>query len=192
MSRWFWVRHGPTHQRAFTGHRDVPADLSDLAALERLRQRLPSGALVVASDLTRASATADAIAQGRDRLPDRPGLREFDFGDWDGKGFAEVSASNPELSRRYWDEPGDCAPPNGESWNEAAARVERVVADLRQAHPGRDMIVVAHLGVILTRLHAARGGAAREVLAQPLEPLSLTELRWDGQRWSEISANETP
>ncbi|MDX5383564.1 MAG: histidine phosphatase family protein, partial [Rhodobacterales bacterium] len=29
MTRFFWLRHGPTHQKVFTGWRDVPADLSD-------------------------------------------------------------------------------------------------------------------------------------------------------------------
>lgn len=188
MSRWFWIRHGPTHQKCFTGHRDVPADLSDRAALSRLSAALPEGALVVSSDLSRARATADAIQGPRQRLADRPALREFHFGIWDGMRFDAVSARDPVLSRRYWEVPGDVAPPGGESWNAAAARVDAEVAALQAAHPGRDMIAVAHLGVILTRLHAARGGPAADVLAQDIAPLSLTELHWDGG-WTEIAAN---
>lgn len=191
MSRWFWIRHGPTHQKSFTGHRDVPADLSDRAALARLSAALPPQALVVSSDLARARATAGAIAGARTRLEDRPGLREFHFGLWDGMGFEAVSARDPVLSRRYWEAPGDVAPPGGESWNQAAARVDREVAALQAAHPGRDIVAVAHFGVILTRLHAARGGSAADVLAQQIAPLSLTELHWDG-RWTEISANRLP
>jgi hypothetical protein len=45
----------PTHQTTFTGWRDVPADLSDDAALDRLDAYLPPDALVVSSDLNRAS-----------------------------------------------------------------------------------------------------------------------------------------
>ena len=191
MSRWFWIRHGPTHQKSFTGHRDVHADLSDVAALARLQAALPADALVVSSDLSRARSTADAIAGPRQRLTHRPGLREFDFGIWDGMGFEAVSARDPVLARRYWEAPGTVAPPGGESWNAAAARVDREVAALQAEHPGRDIAVVAHLGVILTRLHAARGGAAADVLAQEIAPLSLTELRWDGA-WTEISANRQP
>ena len=33
--RLWWVRHGPTHEKAMTGWRDVPADLSDTAAIAR-------------------------------------------------------------------------------------------------------------------------------------------------------------
>ena len=112
MKRLWWLRHGPTHEKAFCGWRDVPADLSDRARLARLRDFLPQ-APVVSSDLSRARQTADAVAAGRPRLPDHPDLREFHFGDWDGKTFAEVSERWPDLSRAYWEQPGDIAPPGG-------------------------------------------------------------------------------
>ena len=61
MSRIFWVRHGPTHAKAMVGWTDLPADLSDAARLARLTDHLPSDALVISSDLSRAAATADVI-----------------------------------------------------------------------------------------------------------------------------------
>ncbi|MCR8724016.1 histidine phosphatase family protein [Frigidibacter sp. ROC022] len=176
MTRFWWVRHGPTHQKVFTGWRDVPADLSDTAAIARLDAALPAGALLVSSDLSRAVATADALARGRRRLPHRADLREFHFGDWDGKGFAEIAEAHPDLSRRYWEVPGDVAPPGGESWNAAAARVARAVTALHRDHPGRDIVVVAHFGVILTQLQAALGQSPAQVIARTIDPLSLTRI----------------
>ncbi|MEL6690718.1 MAG: histidine phosphatase family protein [Pseudomonadota bacterium] len=168
----WWIRHGPTHQKAFTGWRDVPADLSETAALERLSNFLPD-APVVSSDLIRTRDTADAIANGRPRLPDHPGLREFDFGAWDGLTFDVVSAKWPELSRRYWEEPGDIAPPEGESWNDASARVENARREIMAGHSG-DLIIVAHFGCILTQVQRAAGCSAYEVLAQTIDNLSVT------------------
>ncbi len=180
MTRFWWVRHGPTHERAFCGWRDVPADLSDLPALARLSALLPH-APVIASDLLRARQTAEAIAGARPRLPDAPGLREFHFGDWDGRTFDEVSASHPDLSRAYWEEPGDITPPGGESWNTAARRVDRVVEGL--IGQGPDLILVAHFGVILSQLAPALRQTPAEVLAQRIDNLSVTCLRLDGQGW---------
>ena len=74
MSDWFWIRHGPTHEKNFTGWRDVPADLSDRALIDRLSSYLPSEAVVVSSDLTRSVTTADALAGARPRLPHEPNL----------------------------------------------------------------------------------------------------------------------
>ncbi|MFW5641584.1 MAG: histidine phosphatase family protein, partial [Roseicyclus sp.] len=140
VARLWWVRHGPTHERAFTGWRDVPADLSDTAALARLDAHLPTGALLVSSDLARAAATADRLASGRTRLPNEAALREFDFGRWDGLRFDAIAARDPELSRAFWETPGPVRAPDGESWNEVAARVTAAIDALAMAHPGRDLI----------------------------------------------------
>ena len=173
MTTFWWVRHGPAHQKTFTGWRDVPADLSDRAALDRLARYLPQGALVISSDLRRSVATADAIQRGRRRLPHDPDLREFHFGDWDGKHFTEVAISDPELSRAYWEDPGHHAPPGGESWFQSEARVTRAVARLPKA---QDIILVAHFGVILTQLRLALGVSPHQVLAQKIDNLSVTRI----------------
>lgn len=183
MSRWWWVRHGPTHQKALTGWRDVPADLSDTAAITRLSDALPAAALLVSSDLIRASATADALAHGRQRLPHAPALREFDFGAWDGLDFATVAARDPVLSRSYWEAPGDVAPPDGESWNAARARIDRFVEAMNKRHPGRDIIAVAHFGTILTQVQKALGISPAEALSQPIAPLSLSRFDWCDGVW---------
>lgn len=191
MTRWFWIRHGPTHQKTLTGWRDVPADLSDTAQIARLHADLPKDAVVVSSDLSRASATADCLSDGRERHPDMFGLREFHFGDWDGRHFKDVAATDPELSRSYWENPGDVTPPGGESWNASARRVDAAVAELGARHKGRAIILVAHFGVILTRLQRAQGSTARAVLAQKIDPLSVTELHQNSDGWEVVRVNHT-
>lgn len=175
MSRIFWVRHGPTHEKAFVGHRDVPADLSDTAALTRLSAALPMDAPIVSSDLLRTRQTARAIANGRPLLPPQRALREFDFGVWDGMHWSDVAKTWPDLSRAYWEEPGDVAPPDGESWNAAAGRINAAVDKLIEVHSG-PVIVVAHFGVILTQVQRALGSSAYEALSHRIDPLSLTEI----------------
>ena len=191
MTVWHWVRHGPTHEKAFVGWRDVPADLSDVAQIGRLNSVLPQEALLVSSDLIRASATADAVALGRERLPNDPGLREFNFGDWDGLTFDVVAERDPELSRLYWEEPGDVAPPGGESWNAAAARIARVVDGMNAAHPDREIIAVAHIGVILSQVALALTGSATQALSHKIDNLSVTTLRFEGA-WSVERINHVP
>lgn len=181
MTRLWWVRHGPTHSKAFAGWRDIPADLSDHAALARLNAHLPQDALVVSSDLVRAVATADTLSQGRRRLPHQPALREFHFGLWDGMTFAEVSARWPDLSRQYWEEPGHVAPPGGESWVQGEARIHAATDALISTYPGCDIIAVAHFGTILTQYQRAARLSAYAALAQPIDNLSVTCLRFDGE-----------
>ena len=173
MSVWHWVRHGPTHAKTFVGWRDLPADLSDTDAIQRLRAYLPGGALVVSSDLVRASATADAI--GGRRLSDCAQLREFHFGAWDGQAFGQIAERDAALSRAYWETPGEVAPPGGESWNTAAHRVETAVRRIEATHQG-PFIAVAHIGVILTQVQHVLGLSAQEAIAHKIDNLSITTL----------------
>ncbi|MBM2575754.1 histidine phosphatase family protein [Jannaschia sp. Os4] len=169
MTRLWLVRHGPTHARTLIGHTDRPADLSDAARLRRLSAALPH-APVVSSDLSRTRATAAAIAGDRPRRPDEPALREFHYGDWEDRAFDTFDGP---LSRAFFETPGDVRPPNGESWNDVAARAGAAVARLSR---GGDLILVVHFGVILTQWARATGHAPAEVLAQPVAPLSLTRI----------------
>ncbi|MGJ8546419.1 MAG: histidine phosphatase family protein [Sulfitobacter sp.] len=193
MTRWHWVRHGPTHEKAFTGWRDVPADLSDHAQLAQLNAFLPEKSLIIASDLCRASATADALkSANRSRLPDNPDLREFDFGIWDGMEFSAVAARDPALSRAYWETPGDIRAPQGESWNDAAARVAKTVDNLNAQYPDRDIIAVAHFGVILTQIQQAQGITPHAALSQLIDNLSVTRLTHEAGVWSAPLINHLP
>lgn len=189
--RWWWVRHGPTHQKTLTGWRDVPADLFDTGKLTRLADFLPADALVVSSDLLRARATADAIADGRERLPHDPALREMNFGDWDGRHFSEIAESHPQLSREFWEAPGDTRPPNGESWNDLASRVGAFTMATMAKHPGREIIAVAHIGVILTQVQIARAQSPAEAMAQPIGNLSVTSLTY-ANGWTAELINHEP
>lgn len=189
----WWVRHGPTHRKEMVGWSDVPADLSDTAALARLDAYLPE-APVVSSDLLRARATADAIQGARPRLPHVPGLREINFGAWELKSAATLYEDDPETLSAYWDDPSHVRPPGGgESFSDLARRVNGVLDGLLDALlVSGDLIAVAHFGVILTQLHRARGGTVKEVMAQRIENLSVTALRFDGIAWHEDIANHLP
>ena len=193
MTTWHWVRHGPTHEKTFVGWRDVPADLSDTAQIARLNEALPQDALIISSDLIRASATADAVAGAqRTRLAHHVDLREINFGIWDGMGFQDVAARDPELSLAYWEKPGDVQAPEGESWNQTAARVNVVVDRMNAAHPNAHIIAVAHFGVILTQVQRAAGVSAYEAMAHKIDNLSITQLQFEAGHWSTQRINHMP
>ena len=193
MTTWHWVRHGPTHAKTFVGWRDIPADLSDTAALSRLSDHLPKKAVLVSSDLRRCVATADALGTDtRTRLPHDRDLREIHFGLWDGMLFSDVAKRDPALSRAFWETPGLVQAPGGESWNEAAARIDKAVDALNAAHPNADIIAVAHFGAILTQVQRAAGVSAYEAMAHKIDNLSVTRIRFDAGRWAVDAINQTP
>lgn len=193
MTTWHWVRHGPTHEKTFVGWRDVPADLSDIEQVARLNAHLPQEALLISSDLIRCVATADVVEHAtRRRLPHHADLREMHFGVWDGMHFSDVAARDPELSRAYWETPGDVQAPEGESWNQTAARVHGVVDAMNAAHPEAHIIAVAHFGVILTQVQRALGVTAHQAMAHKIDNLSVTRITHRAGDWEVETINHLP
>lgn len=188
MTRLWLVRHGPTGARGMCGWSDLPADLSDADALRRLSRALPPVPMV-SSDLSRAVATADALAGPRPRLPHDRDLREMHFGAWEMRTHAEAEAEDAVLARALWEEPGDHAPPGGESWNALCARVWGTLDRFLEAG---EVIVVCHFGPILAALQRARGITALQVFGQRIEPLSLTVLAREDVGWRVEAVDRRP
>lgn len=192
MTRIYMVRHGPTHAKTMVGWSDLPADLSDVAAIERLSRYLPEQAVVVSSDLSRAISTADAIQENRARLTHRRGLRELNFGAWELRSFKEIEAEDPEHIRAFWDEPGYVSAPDGESWNEICVRVDREVDALIESHRGQDIIVVAHFGAIVTQIQRAEKLSAYNAFGHRIDNLSVTEFRHTNGEFQTGRINHLP
>lgn len=192
MTRLHLVRHGPTHAKSMVGWSDLPADLSDTAAIGRLIAHLPGDAVVISSDLSRAMATADAIQGTRARLPHDPDLREMHFGSWELRAYAEIEAEDPARIRAFWEHPGDVRPPGGESWHDLRTRVDTAIDRLIATHPGRDLVVVAHFGVILCQLQRALDLTPEEAFAQRIDNLSVTALTRRPRSWDVGEINHRP
>jgi broad specificity phosphatase PhoE len=174
------------------GWSDLPADLSDHAAIARLQNHLPVDAIVVSSDLSRAIDTATAIQGTRHRLPHDPDLREINFGSWELRGFSEIEAEDPERVFAYWDNPGDVRPPQGESWNEVRARVDVAIDALIARYADADLVIVAHFGVILTQVQRAMNLEAQQAFSHRIDNLSVTDIAHDGSIWTMGTINHLP
>ncbi len=187
--KWWWVRHGPTHAKTMVGWTDLPADLSDTLAIQKLADFLPD-APIISSDLSRAVDTATAIQGDRSRLPHSKELREINFGAWENRSFADVEAQDAALIRAYWEQPGDVAPPDGESWNAVETRIHQFV----DTYPldTENIIVVAHMGVILTQVRRALQISAYEAFSHKINNLSVTCTEFRDDAWRANMINHHP
>jgi broad specificity phosphatase PhoE len=118
---------------------------------EALGQRLSLMRLdvIVASDLQRARATAQAIARHHG-LPveEDADLREIAFGEWEGKTYDEVVTCDAALMQRWDADPTTTAPPGGETVTQHHARVVRALERWHGRYPQRTVLWAVHGGVI--------------------------------------------
>ncbi|RGP39090.1 histidine phosphatase family protein [Pseudotabrizicola alkalilacus] len=188
MTRLHLVRHGPTHAKVMVGWTDLPADLSDTAAITRLSAHLPQNAALISSDLSRAVTTADALTlPSRTRLPHDASLRELHFGTWEMQTFAQAEAADPAHIRAFWETPGTIRAPGGEGWHDITARITAALDRL----PG-ETIVVCHFGAILAALQCRLGLTAQDVFQHKIDNLSVTELHKTSTGWQALRINHIP
>lgn len=148
------VRHGATANNAegrFTGQTDMPMSPLGLRQAEAVADALAGERfdLIVASDLSRAQMTAEAIMRRAESpfLID-PDLREIAMGAWEGHTFGGVMRKFPEAWERWRVTPEQSAPPGGESVAELRDRAVRALARCLVAHSSGRVLWVTHGGLI--------------------------------------------
>ena len=108
---------------------------------------------IYSSDLVRAQATAQAIAEHNRTAATRhvqlhTGLRERGFGTFEGQTWADIETNWPEESRRWRQRDPHFAPPGGETPLQLRERVSHTVNELAAQHVGGQIVLVAHGGVM--------------------------------------------
>lgn len=150
----FLIRHGELpaeYAHRYIGRLDPGLSSDGMAACESLRQL--SCDCVVSSPMRRAMETAQWI-KAPIQTDDR--LREIDFGDWDGKTFAEISAlASPEQLRIWAECPEQMSFPGGESVPDFHNRVDEVFQHLALLAASR-VAVVTHGGCLMRILAVIR------------------------------------
>ncbi|MEU3963558.1 bifunctional RNase H/acid phosphatase [Streptomyces buecherae] len=183
------LRHGETAltpQKRFSGSTGSDPELSPVG----LRQAEHAAAAlaargtieaVVTSPLRRCRQTARAVADrlGLDVQVDA-GLRETDFGAWEGLTFAEVRERYPADLATWLDSPKAAPTGGGESFAAVAHRVAEARDALIGRHPGRTVLVVTHVTPIKTLVRLALGAPPESLFRMELSAASLSAVAYFG------------
>jgi probable phosphoglycerate mutase len=105
------------------------------------------------------------------------GLRETDFGAWEGLTFGEARERYPEDLNAWLGSP-EAGPPGGESFAAVAERVAAARDKLLAAHPGRTVLVVSHVTPIKTFVRLALGAPPESLFRMELSAASLSEVAY--------------
>src|SRR3954454_19551108 len=185
-TRLFLIRHAlvePSARLIFYGSMDVAlCDLAlreDAAQYRWLAHRLPRPALRGTSTLARPRATAAAIfAAGYPEAPlaTEPDLAEQHLGEWQGIPHEALAERLRHPPHPFWPHAAEEQPPGGESFAQVQARVGTALERIVAAHPGEDVVIIAHGGSIRAALAHALGLSGHQALAFSIRNLGLTRL----------------
>ncbi|WP_328453062.1 bifunctional RNase H/acid phosphatase [Streptomyces sp. NBC_00386] len=183
------LRHGETPltpQKRFSGSGGSDPSLSDVGReqAERVAAALAARGTIqaiVASPLARTRETAGAVAArlGLD-VAVEDGLRETDFGAWEGLTFGEVRERHPEDLNAWLASPEAEPTGGGESFAATAHRMAATRDKLIAAHAGRTVLLVTHVTPIKTLVRLALGAPPESLFRMELSAASLSAVAYYG------------
>nr|WP_202534229.1 bifunctional RNase H/acid phosphatase [Streptomyces sp. SID4923] len=181
------LRHGETAltpQKRFSGSGGTDPELSP-AGLEQAERAASAFAArgtvqeIVSSPLRRCRQTAGAVAArlGLEvRVED--GLRETDFGAWEGLTFGEVKERYGDDLDAWLASPDAAPTGGGESFTEVADRVAVARDGLVTRYAGRTVLVVTHVTPIKTLVRLALGAPPEALFRMELSAASVSSVAY--------------
>ncbi len=184
------IRHGETLWNVdsrIQGHLNIGLNDTGRWQAERLGMALKDEpmAAIYASDLSRAHDTALAVSRhtGVPVQPE-PGLRERSFGEFEGRAFAEIEKELPEQAQRWRQRDPTFTPAGGESLLMLEARVLSVASRLAAQHPGEQIALFAHGGVMDILYRAATRLDLQAARTWALGNTAINRLLWSPEGFS--------
>ncbi|GHD83730.1 bifunctional RNase H/acid phosphatase [Streptomyces naganishii] len=181
------LRHGETPltpQKRFSGSGGSDPSLSDVGREQAERAaaalaRRGTIRAVVSSPLARTRETAGIVAArlGLD-VTVEDGLRETDFGAWEGLTFGEVRERYPDDLNAWLASPDAEPTGGGESFAATATRIAATRDRLVAAHAGRTVLLVTHVTPIKTFVRLALGAPPESLFRMELSAASLSAVAY--------------
>jgi len=161
MDTLLFIRHAETDLAGrFCGHSNPPVNVRGFRQIEELLKSLKNESIdsVYASDLSRSLITADAIGRAFGLLPVvLPGLREIDFGEWEGLNWKEIEARDRAYAEQWSEDYPNLPAPCGEPFETFRSRVLTQINLLLAVSAQRCGAVVTHAGVMRVVLRSLCG-----------------------------------
>jgi broad specificity phosphatase PhoE len=185
MKAIYLIRHGETQANrdgVFRGRGEVPLSAAGLRQAGELRDYFATLPVqrVFSSPLQRAAQTA-AICFPESAVELQELVNNLDLGAWSGRRKKEIAAQEPELWRRWLEEPEKMSFPGGESLAAMKARARRFNRLLAAAREER-IAVVTHRSVLKALLAEAMGLGGRWFWKFHLDNASVSVLLHDAVR----------
>lgn len=187
------LRHGKTeanYERRYIGSRtDIPLSEEGINAVsekaDNIRKLAEKYIFLVSSSMQRAVQTAEILFPG-EKLLTVEGLKEIDFGDFEGKNYEELK-DNPDY-QKWIDSNGTMPFPNGE---DRADFIERSVAEfynILSMAGERTPVIICHGGNIMSIMSSLTGKDYFDFMIGNLEGYMLS-LTLENERIVDISYN---
>ena len=149
MGQVFLAKSGTTdfdEQDRFVGTLDLPVNVRGEAEIAEITQELSGADVQLIYFTTGASArqTGEKLAAALSvKSKELEGLKNLDFGLWQGLPVAEVQRKHRRLYAKWKESPCEACPPAGEELSAVYQRVEKVLGPIIRKNSFKAIVIVA-------------------------------------------------
>ena len=191
------MRHGLTNwnqSRRIQGHLDPPLNATGRAQarLSGLRLARSGATALYCSDLQRACETARLVGRATGlQVIQNVGLREINFGVWQGLSSQEIRQRHPDVYAARRDNPYDVAPAGAETWREFYDRAVQTVDEILAYEQAGPVVLVTHSGVCTVLGLRAQGLDCTGRRTFESHNCGIHTIAVSGERWRAVRFNDT-
>lgn len=201
MTEILLIRHGETAWntvKRLQGHLDIPLNEVGVRQAAALGHALRDEELdvIFASDLQRATQTAQAIAAPRGMMVQvESGLRERCYGAFEGLLYTEIGQRYPDAYAAWQARDIDARFPAGvhiaETLHEFSRRAVGTIIRIASEKKYRKIALVSHGGVLECAYRAAQGIGFAHARDFTIRNASINRFKWDGRmlqmlKWGDV------
>ena len=139
--------------------------------------------IIISSPLSRCADFARKLGEERGiEVEIVPGLKEIGFGDWEGKTKQELKLERPQEFAAFYLNPVQNTPSNAEPVNDFFARIRNTYETLLDEYAGKQVLIVAHAGVIRAAIAHAIGAPVHCMYNINVTNGGVSRVRYAGNR----------
>jgi len=177
----YLIRHGETVLtpfKKFSGDGPLNPELTHIGVEQAEKVATAIAKLnpevIIASPMKRTTQTAEAISRATGLPITFENIWiECSFGIWDGFSIDEVKERYP-ADYQAWISSTGFAPPQGESYDNVAIRIDEALNQIAAQYPGQRVVVVTHNGTIKSAAKIVVGAPADSIFHIDVSPCSIT------------------
>jgi alpha-ribazole phosphatase len=181
------IRHGETEwtrKKRYCGSNDIPLNATGRKQAARLRKKLKLTNIdsVYCSDLKRARGFAEIALNGK-KITAHRGLREMNFGIFEGLTYTQLRRRFPTLYSSWLKKFGSVTPPRAERFTVFRTRVLRAFREIINKNKGKTCVIVSHGGVIMVMLAEIIGRDKVWSFLPALGSVNTIEINGKRKKW---------
>lgn len=185
------LRHGDVEGgRKYRGQLDDPLSELGWKQLRSTTEKKQNWQHIITSPLRRCAEFSAELSQKHSLpLQSKSEFKEISFGLWEGKTAEELLKSETDTIKKYWNDPINTTPPQGENLLVFEKRILKGWSNILTQYQGKHVLIISHAGTMRIILCHILGMPLSEIFKLDIALAKVSRIKVeyaDGESWAQL------